>query len=798
MTDPTLCQRELREDRVLHVRLDRPEARNAFNDQLIAELRATFDEASADEACRAVLLTGNGKSFSAGADIDWMRQQGELSYIENLASAEEMAGMFQAIYACRKPVVVAAHGAALGGGTGLVAAADIALCEHSTVLGFTEVRLGILPAVISPYVVEKIGIARARALFVLGSRFDGREAERIGLVFRSVPDGGLEAAYEEPPRRASRRPGPRRPARPRPWPSSCPRGRRTPTCGRPPSASPRSAAATRPARACRPSSRSAGRAGAPEPRARPPTGARLLNRGRGADNTSPMQPPFRRVLVANRGEIACRVIRGVQESGGEAVAVFSDVDARALHVRRADRAVALGGSAPAESYLAIDKLLAAARDQGCEAVHPGYGFLSENAAFARAVEDAGMVFIGPTAEAMQALGSKQAAKQVAEAAGVPCVPGFDGRDADEARFAAEAARVGFPLLVKASAGGGGRGMRLVTRAADFPAALEAGRREAEQAFGDGTMLLERYLVPCRHVEVQVFGDGEGGAAALGERECSIQRRHQKVLEEAPSPVVGDALRAALEEAACALVREIRYRNAGTVEFLVDGEGRFYFLEVNTRLQVEHPVTELVTGLDLVQAQLAIAAGDSLAQALPSALRRPRGWALEARICAEDPVNGFLPAAGLLSLCAPPEGPGVRVDTGFGTGDEVPVHYDSLLAKLIVYGPDRASCLRRMEHALVHSAWLGLPTNVDFVLSVLRHPAFQAGDLRTDFLEAWPELTPAPAGTPPDEVLAAAALAPVFAGGPAPTATSAASEVADPWSPWRAIDGFRPSAQGGAR
>ncbi|PIE24452.1 MAG: 3-methylcrotonyl-CoA carboxylase [Planctomycetota bacterium] len=502
--------------------------------------------------------------------------------------------------------------------------------------------------------------------------------------------------------------------------------------------------------------------------------------------------PFDRVLVANRGEIAVRVLRGIQELGGHGIAVYSEADTRALHVRRSDEAHLIGPADPGQSYLDIGSILDAAKQSGAEAVHPGYGFLSENADFARAVEAAGLVFIGPSAEAMDALGSKRAAKEIAESAGVPIVPGFDGKNASNEEFLAAAKRIGFPLLVKASAGGGGRGMRLVTREQDFLEALDAGRREAEQAFGDDTMLLEKYLKPSRHVEIQIVGDGRGGAIALGERECSVQRRHQKVLEESPSPALDEELRTRMQDAAVALAKSVRYRNAGTVEFLVDESGAFYFLEVNTRLQVEHPVTEMVTGLDLVHLQLGLAAGQPLEELVPGGRPVLRGHALEARICAEDPEAGFLPMGGRLEICVEPAGPGVRVDSGVYMGFEVPVHYDSMLAKVIVHAPDRATSLLRMQGVLSHSAWLGVPTNVDFLLGVIAHPAFQAGELRTDFLEVYEELDPSKrsgAKPLPDEALIAAALAGAFRHGEGPALEKSGTK-SDPHSPWDAGDHYR--------
>lgn len=502
---------------------------------------------------------------------------------------------------------------------------------------------------------------------------------------------------------------------------------------------------------------------------------------------------FERVLVANRGEIAVRVLRGLRELGTEAIAVCSEADKGALHARTADRVVVLGPAEPAESYLDIDRILAAAKETKAQAVHPGYGFLSENADFARACEEHGLVFIGPSADQMEALGSKRRAKELAESAGVPCVPGFDGKGASEAEFVAAARRLGFPLLVKASAGGGGRGMRLVEREADFVEALRGGQREAKLAFGDDTILLERFVHPSRHIEVQILGDGTR-AIALGERECSVQRRHQKVLEESPSPIVDDALRERLESAAVSLAQHVGYRNAGTVEFLVGPDKQFYFLEVNTRLQVEHPVTEFVTGLDLVHLQIAIASGRDLDTLLPGG-RVLRGHAIEARICAEEPEKGFLPATGKLVIQASPRGPGIRLDTGYDVGSIVTPHYDSLLAKLIVFAPNRQICLRRLEMALRDSAWLGVPTNIDFLRRVVLHPDFQSGDLRTDFLDLHPDLAHPTPVAPPESVLVAAALGSKYATGTS-AGVSSSPEATNP-SPWDHGDNFR-IGQGAAR
>ncbi len=505
-------------------------------------------------------------------------------------------------------------------------------------------------------------------------------------------------------------------------------------------------------------------------------------------------PPFRRVLVANRGEIAVRVIRALRELGIESIAVYSDADAQAPHRLLADRAVAIGPAPAAESYLSIPKLLAAAREQQAAAVHPGYGFLSENPAFVRACEEAGLVFIGPGPAAMEALGGKRSGKRIAQEAGVPTVPGFDGDDGDDAKLIAAGARVGFPLLVKASAGGGGKGMRLVERAEDLPDAIAAGRREALAAFGDATMLLERRVFPARHIEVQILADLHGDVFALNERECSVQRRHQKVLEEAPSPAVDAGLREQLCDAACALARAAGYRNAGTVEFLLDAERRFYFLEVNARLQVEHPVTELTTGLDLVHLQLAIAGGARLRDLLRGRDFAPRGHAIEARICAESPEAGYLPATGRLLRVREAHGPGVRVDSAVVDGGEVSIHYDSLLAKLIVHAPDRATACRRLLQALADSVYLGIPTNVDFLRRVVASEEFLAGRLRTDLLDQHPELARGPAGPIPDEVWIAAALAQIpelqraaAGGGGAGGGGGVGAARAEPW---RELGGVR--------
>jgi 3-methylcrotonyl-CoA carboxylase alpha subunit len=462
---------------------------------------------------------------------------------------------------------------------------------------------------------------------------------------------------------------------------------------------------------------------------------------------------FKRILIANRGEIAVRVIRACRELGISPVAVYSEADAGAQHVRLADAAVCIGPAAAAQSYLRGEAIVAAARELGAEAVHPGYGFLSENAAFARMCREAGIVFIGPPPEAIEAMGGKIGARAIAQAAGVPVVPGYDGAEQSEARLLAEAERVGYPLLIKASAGGGGKGMRVVQGPAEFSAALEGARREARAAFGDDAVFLERLILRPRHVEIQVLADAHGTTLHLGERECSIQRRHQKILEEAPSPALTPELRAEMGAAAVRAAQAAGYVNAGTVEFVMDQSGAYYFLEMNTRLQVEHPVTELVTGLDLVRWQIAIAAGARLPFAQDEVAFR--GHAIEARLYAEDPVT-YLPAVGTLALLDPPLGPGVRVDAGLTAGDEVTVHYDPMIAKLVVAGETRAAAVERLRRALDDFAVLGLTTNLPLLRAVAAHPAYAAGDTHTGFLAEHPLDTAAPA-VPPLEVLAAAAI-----------------------------------------
>jgi len=461
---------------------------------------------------------------------------------------------------------------------------------------------------------------------------------------------------------------------------------------------------------------------------------------------------FSKILIANRGEIAVRIIRTARRLGIATVAVFSEADANALHVRQADEAHAIGPSSAAQSYLRGDVILEVARRTGAQAIHPGYGFLSENADFAEACAAAGIAFIGPPPAAIRAMGSKAESKRLMVAAGVPTVPGYHGAEQDEATLAAEAARIGFPILIKASAGGGGKGMRPVHAAADFAAELAGARREALAAFGDDRMLIEKYLQRPRHVEVQVFGDAHGRVTHLHTRDCSIQRRHQKVLEEAPAPDLSDALRASLHEAAENAARAVGYTNAGTVEFIVEGDDAF-FLEMNTRLQVEHPVTEMITGLDLVEWQLRVAAGEALPTSWPPA---PSGHAVEVRLYAEDPAQDFRPTTGLLrQLNLDLPGDDLRLDAGFEAGDQVTAFYDPMLAKLIAWGEDRTRALRRLSAALGQFDIEGPANNAVFLRRLARHEALLAGELDTGFIARHAGILLAPTAPMPANLLAKA-------------------------------------------
>ena len=468
-----------------------------------------------------------------------------------------------------------------------------------------------------------------------------------------------------------------------------------------------------------------------------------------------MSGPFRKLLVANRGEIAVRIFRTCRALGIRTVAVYSEADRGARHVREADEALPIGPAEALGSYLKVEAVVRAALESGAEAIHPGYGFLSQNGDFADAVAAARLVFVGPPGAVHRLMGDKQAARRRMAAAGVPVLPGYDGDDQDDQTLAGVAARIGFPLLLKPARGGGGKGMRVVRAAGELGASLAASRREARAAFGSDAMLLERYVERSRHVEVQVVADAHGAVVHLGERECSIQRRHQKVIEETPSPALDAPRRSELCAAGVQAARAAGYRSAGTVEFLMAPDGRFYFLEMNTRLQVEHPVTEAVTGLDIVRLQIEIAAG------LPLAVRheqvQPRGHAIECRLYAEDPAREDVPSPGRVLELVEPSGPGIRVDSGFAKGDSVTVHYDPLLAKIVAWGPDRAEAIRRASGALAETVVLGVATNLARLRAILAHPAFAAGELDTGFIEAHAAELRTPA-TPPPLALAALALA----------------------------------------
>ncbi|HTL76097.1 MAG TPA: acetyl/propionyl/methylcrotonyl-CoA carboxylase subunit alpha [Casimicrobiaceae bacterium] len=495
---------------------------------------------------------------------------------------------------------------------------------------------------------------------------------------------------------------------------------------------------------------------------------------------------FRTILIANRGEIACRIARTARRLGVRTVGVYSDADARALHVEACDEAYRIGPPPPRDSYLNGDAIVAAAKRAGAEAIHPGYGFLSENEAFAQRCADAGLVFIGPPPSAIAAMGSKSAAKSIMERAGVPVVPGYHGDDQADALLTREAARIGFPVLIKATAGGGGKGMKVATGAHDFAAALASARREAKASFGDDRVLLERYLTAPRHIEMQVFADTHGNAVHLFERDCSVQRRHQKVVEEAPAPRMTDARRREMGAAAIAAAKAIGYVGAGTVEFIADQDGGFHFMEMNTRLQVEHPVTEMITGQDLVEWQLRVAAGETLPQT-QSALAI-RGHAIEARIYAEDPQRGFLPSIGRITHWRMPETRGpVRVDTGFRAGDEVTPYYDPMLAKLIAWGEDRERARRTLLSALASCEVAGVATNIAFLERVVAHEAFASGRVDTGLIDAHRDVLLAPAIAVPASALVAAAVAEYRAVEAA--ARMRAAGASDRWSPWNATDAW---------
>jgi 3-methylcrotonyl-CoA carboxylase alpha subunit len=492
---------------------------------------------------------------------------------------------------------------------------------------------------------------------------------------------------------------------------------------------------------------------------------------------------FRTLLIANRGEIACRIVRTARRMGITSIAVYSEADAGALHVKAADRAVRIGPAPARESYLNIQRIIEAARRSGAEAIHPGYGFLSENPAFPEACASAGIIFVGPPAAAMRAMGSKSAAKTLMQNSGVPVLPGYHGERQDTAFLADQANRTGFPLMIKAVSGGGGRGMRVVAHPDEFMDALDTARQEAVSSFGDDRVLLERYLEHPRHIEVQVFADRHGNAVHLFERDCSVQRRHQKVIEEAPAPGIDAKRRDAMGCAAVAAARVVGYQGAGTVEFVANADG-FFFLEMNTRLQVEHPVTEMITGLDLVEWQLRVAAGEKLPLAQDEL--RIDGHAIEARIYAEDPQRDFAPSAGRLALFRTPEpSADIRIDAGFVTGDTVSIHYDAMLAKLICRGATREQALRTLRLALADTDVVGVASNLDLLGRAVDHPGFAAGGVDTGFIAHHADTLLASQSAPAPEVLAAAAL--YVLTDEAAIAANAAAASGDPYSPWHASD-----------
>ena len=505
---------------------------------------------------------------------------------------------------------------------------------------------------------------------------------------------------------------------------------------------------------------------------------------------------FKKILIANRGEIAVRIMATCLEMGIRTVAVYSEVDAKARHVRMADEAYAIGPAPATQSYLRIETLLEVAQRSGAEAIHPGYGFLSENADFVEACEQAGIVFIGPSAKAMRAMGAKISAKLIAHSVDAPTVPGYAGESQDETLLLSEAQRIGFPLLVKASAGGGGKGMREVHNASAFLEQLAGAKREALASFGDDTVFLERLIQQPRHVEIQVLGDMHGNMIHLGERECSIQRRHQKIVEESPSVALTPTLRAEMGATAVRIAQAAGYVNAGTMEFILDTDKHYYFLEMNTRLQVEHPVTELVTGLDLVRHQLLIAAGEPLT--LTQEEVSHRGHAIEVRVYAEDTEHNFLPSTGIVDTCILPEGPGIRVDSGIENGDEITQFYDPMIAKLIVYGENREAAISRLQRGLEQSALFGVTTNIPLLHGIAVHPAFREGHTHTGFLNEYGLLSPSTSPHLPQEVLIAAAIYEAIQEGrkaSARTTSSSGVQATNPWKtlgPWRMIGEARRS------
>ncbi len=498
---------------------------------------------------------------------------------------------------------------------------------------------------------------------------------------------------------------------------------------------------------------------------------------------------FNKILIANRGEIAIRIMRACRELGIKTVAVYSEADKNSLHVQFADEAILLGAPAPKDSYLHIDKIIAAAKKTKAEAIHPGYGFLSENASFAQEVESAKLIFIGPSADSIRAMGDKAESKARMKQAGVPTIPGFEGLESEK-DFKKAAKEIGYPVLVKAAAGGGGKGMRVVNAGRELSEAIESARREALNAFGDERLLIEKYLTDAHHIEIQVFGDRQGNLIHLFERECSVQRRHQKIIEETPSPLLTPKLRKEMGQAAVAAAKAVHYFNAGTVEFIFDPKtSDYYFLEMNTRLQVEHPITELVAGIDLVQWQIRVAAGENFPFKQSDFIQR--GHAIECRVYAEDPANGFLPSTGKLLQYIEPRGPGIRVDSGFAAGSEVTHFYDPLLAKLIVHAENREAAVHKMQQALREFVTHGVVTNIDFMQAVLAHDDFAKGKVTTRWVEKALEsnslLFNMQERASILHVIAAALADVAFAG---TKSQPAISNETDPFSPWKQMNNYR--------
>lgn len=500
-------------------------------------------------------------------------------------------------------------------------------------------------------------------------------------------------------------------------------------------------------------------------------------------------PKLQKCLIANRGEIAVRIIRACREMQIRTVAVYSDADRQARFVQLADEAYHIGAAPPSQSYLRGETLIAVAKNAGCDCVHPGYGFLSENEFFAQSVIAAGLVWIGPPPDAIQKMGVKTEARALMQRANVPVVPGFQSEDASIEEFNAAAEKIGFPVMVKAAGGGGGKGIRVVVQAADLPDAIESAQREAQKAFGDARIFLEKYIESGRHIEIQVLADSQGNTVHLFERECSTQRRHQKIIEESPSPLLDEATRQQMGAAAVAAATAVGYINAGTVEFIVTPEKQFYFLEMNTRLQVEHPVTEMVTGVDLVKLQLQLAAGESLP--FTQADLQQTGHAIECRLYAEDPRNHFLPAIGTVQKFLPPNAPGVRVDSGIQSGDDITIHYDPMIAKLIVHDRTREAAIQRMQRALSETVILGTTTNIDFLQALLAHPVFAAGEIHTNFVDMHLDALLPPVPELPDLALIAAAVAEMQGSASVMVANgNAMNSDGDIYSPWAKQDNFR--------